>query len=145
MMRTVAWIILGTIASLSATANCQSSRTLMAERKGDGTTLGLVATGDQFAKAPSWKPGNGEPPLSISRVVVVVTAWGKAQFKRYDSFEIRSISLNQSGCTPGQTYWYYLVTFTPVIAGKPAYGNGQFAGVLLDGTVVGPTAVKDAF
>ena len=145
MMRAVAWIVVGTFASLGAWANCQSPRTLMAERNNDGTVVGLVVTPAQFARAPTWKPGKGEPPLSISRVVEVARAWGKTQFKGYDSFEVRSISLNQSGCTPGETYWYYLVVFTPVSAGKPAHGNGQFAGVLLDGTVIGPTAVKDAF
>jgi hypothetical protein len=37
----------------------------------DGTKIGILISEGQFAKAPSWSVGSGEPPLPISKAVEI--------------------------------------------------------------------------
>jgi hypothetical protein len=36
-----------------------------------------------------------------------------------------------------------MLHFVPVMNGNAVYGGGTFAAVLLDGTIIGPTKLKD--
>ena len=95
-----------------------------------------------MTKTPKWSPGEGEPPLPISQVVAIATKWAKGKYTRYDSVKIRSIDLDERGCGSLKGHWYYIVNFTPVIDGNAVFGSGNFAAVLMDGTVIGPQVVK---
>ena len=132
------------VSSISATADC-GSRTVWRTARDDGTKIGIVVSDTQFARAPKWSPEKGEPPLSISQVVKISSSWAKDNFKRFDSAQIQSISLAEIGCASGERQWYYLVRFFPTIDGKRVYSDGQFSAVLMDGTVIGPTQLKNDF
>jgi hypothetical protein len=107
----------------------------------DGTSVGVFISEAQFKKAPKWS-GSGEPPLSIGRAIEIAEKWGKAKYANYDSARIRGINLSEYGC-PGQpSYWYYSIHFAPVKDGRSSYG-GHYVVLLLDGTLIEPTKVKD--
>lgn len=110
----------------------------------DGTTIGVFISEAQFKRAPTWSPGHRDPPLSIAKVVEISEKWSKTQYQGYESARIQTISLSEFGCFGEAKYWYYTVHFVPVKDGKPSLG-GHFAAVLFDGTLIGPTKVKDAF
>ena len=142
-MKRILFLLLLHVAT-TATADC-GSHAVMRTTRDDGTKIGIVISDAQLAKAPSWSPTKGEPPLSIAQVVKISSGWAKNHFKRFDSVEIRSIRLSEVGCFSGNRTqsWYYLVDFTPVIDGGRVYSGGHFAAVLLDGSVVGPTELKE--
>jgi hypothetical protein len=127
-----------------AQADC-GSRAVMSTTRDDGTKIGVVISDAQFMKAPAWSPDEGDPPISIAQVVKISSAWAKENFKRFDSVQIRSISLSEVGCASSKRSWYYLVHFTPILDGSRVYTGGHFAGVLMDGTVIGPTKLKSDF
>jgi hypothetical protein len=107
----------------------------------DGSKVGIVVKEAQFKKAPAWAPSKGEPPLSISKVVIAAEKWAKTEYASYDSARIHSVDLTEFGCNDDPRYWYYLVHFLPMKNGQPSFG-GHFIAVLLDGTVIGPTRIK---
>ena len=143
-LRTIGAVIAFIGASAASAAFDCSSFPVRSYVKADGTRLGIVFTTDQISRAPTWQPGAGEPPLTISQVTKIAQDWAAAQFKRFDSARIQSISLSESGC-PGKRYWYYAVDFTLTIDGNLVTSAANFVGVLMDGTVVGAAPVKDAF
>lgn len=118
---------------------------LISTVKEDGTRIGILASEEQFSKSPTWTPGKGEPPLPISKAVEIAEKWAKNEYKRYDDVKIDSIRLTQFGCMSQKGYWYYTFDFSPVIEGNVLHGSGNFAAVLMDGTVIGPTKVKERF
>ncbi len=119
---------------------CPSDTTVMTTTRDDGKTIRLMIAESQFAQAPKWKLGEGEPPVSISQVREAALAWAESEYSRYDSVEISSISLRESGgCSSNPRHWFYVVDFRPVIEGNRIWGSGNWAAVLLDGTVIGPT------
>jgi hypothetical protein len=103
-----------------------------------GQTIELILDSAAIEKAPTWSPGAGNPPLPVSRAVEIANAWAKSRYARFDSVEIREISLKSLGCSSPKG-WYYVFDFVPVIDGNRAYGSGNWAAVLMDGTVVGAT------
>jgi hypothetical protein len=121
-----------------------ATRPVMTTKLDDGTTMGVLVSDAQFKKAPAWAPGHGDPPLSIAKVVEIAEKWARTHYQGYDSAEIQTVSLSRSGCFDEPRYWYYLVHFVPIKNGKPSMGS-SFAAVLFDGTLIGPTKVKDAF
>lgn len=119
-------------------------RPVIKSKLDDGTTIGVLVSEAQHKKAPTWAPGRGEPPVSIARVADIAEKWAKVKYRDFDSAKIQSIDLTEYGCYGEPKYWHYVVHFIPVKAGKPQFG-GYFAVVLLDGTLVEPTKIKDAF
>lgn len=142
MRCTIAATLLG--CSTLAAADC-GTRTVMSTTRDDGTKIGIVISDAQFSRAPSWSPEKGEPPLSIAQVIKVSLSWAKQTYKRFDSVQIQGISLSEVGCNPGERSWYYLVHFAPIMDGSRIFSGGYFAGVLMDGTVVGPVQIKNDF
>jgi len=139
---TIALFICGSFAAGAQNINC-AKFPISYEKLEDGTTLGILVSEAQFKRAPPWS-GHGEPPLSIGRVIAIAEQWGKSKYRAYDSAGIQSVSLTEFGC-PGQPkYWWYSVHFVAVKKGKPSFGGNSVA-ILLDGTIVEPTKVKDAF
>ena len=132
------------LSSPLAGASC-GDRPLITWQKEDGTSVGVVVTEEQQNKTPKWKMGAGDPPLSLTKAIDTALAWGTKNYKRYDSVQIHSISLNSIGCSAAKDKWYYLVHFAPVIDGNAIFGSGNMAAVLMDGTVVGPVPVKRDF
>ena len=118
---------------------------LLTTVKEDGSKVGLLASEEQFSKSPAWSPEKGEPPLSISKAVQIAAKWAKNEYKRYDGVKIEVITLNDYGCMSGKGHWYYTFHFAPVMDGSVLHGSGYFAAVLMNGTVVGPTKLKDGF
>ena len=143
-MKQVSLALLALTVCGSALADC-GGYPVITTTKEDGTRVGVIVTDAQFKKSPAWSPGKGEPPLSISRVVEIAQKWAASQFKRYDSVQIQGINLSEYGCPSTTKHWYYVVHFAPVIDGNRVFSGGQFAVILMDGTIVGPTVVKDAF
>ena len=122
-----------------------SSMPLIHTTKDDGTTVGIVPTEEQRQKAPRWTIESGEPPLPLSKAISNALAWAKKQYTRFDDVRIQSIALNPYGCPGNRDEWFYVIHFSPIIEGHALFGGGHFAGVLMDGTVIGPTPVKRPF
>ena len=126
------------------------ARPVFSTAKGDGSAVGLVLSSSQMADTPAWSPTEGEPPLSISEASRIAIEWAEAEYTRYDSVEIFSIDLNRYQCSSPdspnlRSRWYYNFSFSPVIDGNRLFGGGNFAAVLMDGTVVGPQPVERRF
>jgi hypothetical protein len=107
----------------------------------DGTQHSIVISGDKVKKAPTWKPGSGEPPIGLSAAVSSALAWAKQTYIRFDDVVIEYIEIRRYGCS-SEDHWYYVVKFAPVIEGSSVRGIGYFAAVLMDGSVVGPQKRK---
>src|SRR5687768_4050307 len=108
-----------------------------------GRKIELVLDSTALQRGPSWSPGTGvEPPLSVAKASRFALAWAKAKYTRYDSVEIREIVLASYSCSISQDRWYYRIEFSPIIDGNRVFGMGNFAAVLMDGSVVGPTASR---
>ena len=81
----------------------------------------------------------GEPPLSVSQAYKRVQQWAKSEYSRYDSVGVREIAISEFSCSLVEDIWYYRIDLVPVFDGNEIWGGGNFAAVLMDGTVVGPT------
>lgn len=114
-------------------------RAVLSTTKKDGTKVGLVITSEQVESGIKWNPEQGEPPLSISQVYRKVLHWAKAEYSRYDRVEVREIALTKMGCYLVEDFWYYQVDLIPVFDGNEVWGSGNWAAVLMDGTVIGTT------
>jgi hypothetical protein len=144
MKHITAFIVMcASLGAMAKNPGCDK-RPVITSKLDDGTTIGVLVSESQHKKAPTWSPGRGEPSLSIARVADIAEKWAKAQYRDYESVKIQTISLSEFGCYGAPKYWHYTVHFIPVKGGKPSFG-GHFAVVLLDGTLIGPTKVKDAF
>ncbi|MEE8548937.1 MAG: hypothetical protein V3S74_05645 [Alphaproteobacteria bacterium] len=115
---------------------------VMSTTKEDGTRIGLIIHNEQIEKTPKWSPGEGEPPLPLAQTIAIATKWAKGKYSRYDSVKVWSIDLKEFGCGSLKGHWYYIVHFKPVIDGNTLFGGGNFAAVLMDGTVIEPEIVK---
>jgi hypothetical protein len=114
-------------------------------RKDDGTGIGLVATDKDLTHDPVWAPGHAEPPIGPGRAYDLAVAWAGSNWKRFDSFGLESINLQTVGCDPSNRKWVYVVSLAPVIDGNRLFGGNYMVGVLMDGTVIAPTALKKEF
>lgn len=139
-MKLPALIVTTALALFSGTAAVHAcgETPVMSTRLEDGTVIGLYLKDQQLERTPNWQPQKGEPPLSPSQAWDLVSKWGKEKLKRYDRIRIRSINLTRSGCWRSRGRWYYIVHYDPIIDGNSLYGGGNFAAVLMDGTVIGP-------
>ena len=121
-----------------ATAGYCGRHAVLSTTLDDGTEIGVFLPEEQMTRAPRWTPGQGGPPLGIAELVDVATAWALHTYTRYDDVRISSIGLNSRSCGALRESWYYVVHFTPIIDGNRLFGGGNFAAVLMDGTVVAP-------
>jgi hypothetical protein len=92
---------------------------------------------DAMVRSPAWMPKDGEPPLGISQAIRVSLEWATGAYERFDAVEVSKITLQRLSCTGQRNRWFYFVEFTPMMAGNRMYGSGNWAAVLMDGTVVG--------
>jgi hypothetical protein len=106
----------------------------------DGITNELILDAAAIEHSPTWVPGDEEPPLSASRVATSVVAWAKVRYPRADEIRVRSIDLESFQCN--FHHWYYRVNLSLVANGKSMAGIANFAGVMMDGTIVEPTLSK---
>ena len=116
---------------------CGGEYPIISSVKDDGTKIGLVVPDSAIKAAPSWKPEDGEPPLSISAARDAVLEWSKTKYSRYDSVKISEISLKSTGGCSRSDHWLYVFDLRPVIDGSALWGTGNWAAVLMDGTVTG--------
>jgi len=127
---------------LAAGANsafaCSSDRPVLSTEKDDGTKVGLFISMTQIEATPEWNPEDGEPPLSISTAYRLVKDWGNQEYARYDSVKVQGLRLTAYGCSRVSDRWYYVIDLAPVIDGNKLWGSGNWAAVLMDGTVIGP-------
>ena len=139
-------LVLVLLASITAHVSAKeyecSKFPLLTTTKDDGSRIGLVASEEQLSNSATWKPGKGEPPLSVSKAVEIAEKWAKNEYKRYDSVKIEVITLSEYGCMSGKGYWYYTFHFAPIMDGSALHGSGHFAAVLMNGTVIGPVKLK---
>lgn len=121
-----------------------SKRTVMSMKGDDGVLTGIVILAAQLERAPTWMPGQGEPPLSVARAVDIASRWGRTHYRSFDSARIDAVGLNEYGCPDHQKYWFYLVQFRLVKNGKHVWG-GNFVAVLFDGTLVASRRLDGTF
>jgi len=102
----------------------------------DGVKLGLSISEERLAGLPDWKPGESEPPLSISEAVEISTKWGTEYFSKYEAVFVSEIKLSQIRCSAEPSKWYYLIDVTPEFDGHAVHGAARNVAVLLDGTIL---------
>ena len=109
----------------------------------NGAKYSLVLDSAIMERTPVWDPSSGDPPLSVAKAAATVGAWAKAHYPGTDSSPIRAISLDQFGCSGGSVgHWYYRFDLTLREQDGTFVPAGNFAAVLMDGSVVGPTPTK---
>ncbi|GGC05785.1 hypothetical protein GCM10011352_34980 [Marinobacterium zhoushanense] len=113
---------------------------VLSTHKDDGTQVGIFISQEQIEQTEEWRPEDGEPPLKVSSAYKIVQEWGRQQYARYDGVNVRELSLKKYGCSDVINRWYYIVDLNPVIDGNGLWGSGNWAAVLMDGTVIGPKA-----
>ncbi|MCP5014606.1 MAG: hypothetical protein GY938_04905 [Ketobacter sp.] len=79
--------------------------------------------------------------MSISEAHRLVMEWSKTEYSKYDSVGVRSIELSTYGCSAVNNRWYYRFDLKPVFDGNEVWGAGNWAAVLMDGTVIGSTEI----
>lgn len=137
-------VLFASLRLMAQDSSCDK-RPVITSKLEDGTTVGVLVSKAQHERAPSWAPGRGEPPLSIAKVADIAQRWAKTSYKEFESVGVYSIQLSEyGGCAGEKRYWHYIVSFRPIKNGEPLFG-GYFAVVLLDGTIIGPTRVKEDY
>ena len=91
----------------------------------------------QIQQTNAWTPESGEPPLSFTKAYSLAKSWAKEHYSRYDDARIKEIALKQYGCSTVKDRWYYEISITPMIDGNELWGGGNWAAILMDGTVIG--------
>lgn len=104
----------------------------------EGGEIGLYLPAEQVAKTPEWEPGQGDPPLALTGAIDAALQWAKTKYTKFDSVGIRDVELRRTGCGSDTKRWYYIFNFSLYLDGSALFGSGQFAAVLMDGTVVEP-------
>ena len=112
---------------------------LASTHRDDGSIISVIVPEAQQLASPRWSPEDGEPPLALSQAITLGLTWARGHYTRFDEVEIDSVSLSRIGCSDLRDRWYYLVHFSLKIEGQRLFGSGNFAAVLMDGTVVPPT------
>jgi hypothetical protein len=107
----------------------------------NGITYELILDAAALEHSPTWVPGDKEPPLSAAKVVTLVTAWAKQRYPSANEIRVRSIDLESFQCTFNH-HWYYRVELMLIANGKSMTGIANFAGMMMDGTIVEPTLSK---
>ncbi|MEO0953031.1 MAG: hypothetical protein AAFY44_17135 [Pseudomonadota bacterium] len=141
MIRFAMYFVLASLSSVGLAYDCDDSP-LIQTKKRDGTTIGLFVAQAQFDAAPKWEPTDGEPPLSISAAHELVLAWAAESYGRYDDVSVREISLTSTFCFETR-HWFYRFDLVPEIDGNKLMGSGNWAAVLMDGTVIGPRRIEE--
>lgn len=133
----------GLIGGDAAAFDC-SERAVIRTTRDDGTEIGIKIPSDRIEAAPAWSPGEGEPPLSIPQAIDSVLGWAAGEYTRYDSVAVWRIGLSRYTCglSRGTERWYYVFDLTPMIDGNRVHGSGNFAAVLMNGEVIGPTELE---
>lgn len=109
--------------------------------KRDGTEIGLIIKPDAIRQTPQWNPADGSPPLSIAQAYRIALDWAQREYARYDSVSVGQISLVKWQHWRASNRWYYRFDLVPMMEGNSLHGSGNWAAVLMDGTVIGPTVL----
>lgn len=109
-----------------------------------GKALQWKVSSEKWRQVPNWTPGTGPVPLEAHAAAVAALRWINAQpwasnFKGFDGVDLDSYPESSSPTNPTETRWYYKLSFR-VKEGSKEYRLPRQAVVLLDGTVVEPTA-----
>tara|TARA_R110002073_G_scaffold329152_2_gene511184 strand:- start:777 stop:1211 length:435 start_codon:yes stop_codon:yes gene_type:complete len=105
----------------------------------DGKKVGLFASAKDFEGAKEWDVNSGEPPLSISQAVSIVTEWSKGFYTRFDSVSVNSFRMQEYGCWDAKGHWLYVFDLSPIIDGNKLHGGAYMAAVTMAGKVIEPT------
>ena len=127
---------------IASTAIACGDRPVYSTTGEGGMTVGLFLSDADFENAPQWSPGEGEPPISISRAVENALNWAAARYSRYDSIRVSGITLAWYRCSALPPAWYYKVDITPMMDGNDVRDFRAWVAVLFDGTTIGPREVK---
>ena len=95
-----------------------------------------------FDNTPQWTPGDGEPPLSVSRAIEAALTWAASKYSRYDSVRVSGITLAWYRCSAREASWYYKVNLTPTMDGNDVRDYGAWVAVLFDGKTIEPIEVN---
>lgn len=139
MKRVAGAVVVGALVFSGAAGACGGGdHPVLSTRKDDGTQIGLFISQSQMERTRAWNPEQGEPPLSVSAAYRAVKEWGRQHYTRYDGVSVREFSLRKYGCSLVSDRWYYVFDLNPVIDGNELWSSGNWAAVLMDGTVIGP-------
>jgi len=111
----------------------------------EGNETRLCLEHEAVERSPRWSPETGsEPPLGLLEAVAIGKGWASEHLAQFDSVNIDQISLHRAFSGPEGTYWFYKVSFAPVVAGRSLYahGAGFYVAVLMEGTTVEPITGK---
>ncbi|MDQ2076384.1 hypothetical protein [Marinimicrobium sp. ABcell2] len=137
MKNILATIILLAISSSVFAYEC-GDRAFTSTRTQDGSSIGLFASAEDFEGAEKWDINSGEPPLSVSQAVSIVTEWAEGFYHRFDSMAVKSVRIQEYGCWDARGHWLYVFSLSPVIDDNRLHGSGYMAAVTMSGKVIEP-------
>ena len=92
-------------------------------------------------KAPAWEPGKGAPPLSIEKLLRIITQQASEDARLHNAIiqkiELKPIRQYQAG-----QHWYYLVQLKVFTGEHPSM---QYIAVLMDGKVLPAVSEPDSY
>ena len=107
-------------------------------RTQDGKKIGLFATSKDFEGTEKWDINNGEPPLSISQAISIVTEWSKGFYTRFDSVAVNSFRVQEYGCWDAKGHWLYVFDLSPIIDGNKLHVGAYMVAFTMSGKVMEP-------
>lgn len=102
----------------------------------DGLRYEMSITQPALRDAPSWQPGQGEPPISIGKAANIASTWADKNRGHFGELRINELTLEDASCMYGDGHWYYRVEFFPMVGGKSVYTSRYFIAILMDGRVI---------
>src|SRR5262245_11700937 len=108
----------------------------------DGRRFAIFMTKEQVRKSPPWND-SGMPAMTWMRASDFLIKWAKGKYADYDEVKLYQIQIEGFPCSDLQQHRFYVFQLYLAKKGKEILGGEHFAAVLLDGTVVGPTELKN--
>jgi hypothetical protein len=122
---------------------CRGDNVIMSGTKSDGEVVSIVLNGDRIKQTPAWDLMSADPPLSISKSVVLALDWVKKIYPESGAVQIESITIRNYGCKDDFDKWYYLISFTKLVDGRRIHEVGNWVVLLMDGSIVAPTITRN--
>jgi hypothetical protein len=109
----------------------------------NGKTTEYLTTQNVLEKCPEWTLDK-EPPLPIQKAVKIAEEHIKVKYPQFTSFKIIHIALSPVYNSKYRNRWYYDISVQAVanLGGVSASSHFNVI-VLMDGTIVEPTEVKN--
>jgi hypothetical protein len=138
-MRTLLFTIVSLVASTALAQEKSVSLFKTTDANGDRWEHRIAP--ETLARTPDWTLGLQDPPITVTVASHIAMAAGKRRLPRTD-LAVNGVNLLQRGFS-GRIRWYYAFQLYAVGGELPLGQSSFWIIVLLDGTVVEPSAANE--